>query len=135
MGLYIETTVRTDLETLWERSQEPDLHQRWDLRFTEIAYLPGAEGEPRRFRYATRVLPFLTVAGTGVSAGSATGPAATGSPPSASSPAIRSRSSPRAAATGGTSPPPTASASSPVTTTGRAGGASAAPPTGSSSGP
>ncbi|MEU7294830.1 hypothetical protein AB0A76_16675 [Streptomyces exfoliatus] len=69
MGLYIETTVRTDLETLWERTQEPDRHQRWDLRFTEIAYLPGAEGEPRRFRYATRVLPFLVVAGTGVSAG------------------------------------------------------------------
>ncbi|GAA2780009.1 hypothetical protein [Streptomyces showdoensis] len=69
MGLYVEARVRTDLDTLWERSQDPALHQRWDLRFTEIAYLPDAEGEPRRFRYATRVLPFLVVAGTGVSAG------------------------------------------------------------------
>ncbi|MER8045778.1 hypothetical protein [Streptomyces sp. NPDC094032] len=69
MGLYVEARVRTDLETLWERTQDPGRHQRWDLRFTEIAYLPGAEGEPRRFRYATRVLPFLVVAGTGVSAG------------------------------------------------------------------
>ncbi|MBP2584794.1 hypothetical protein J3A78_005272 [Streptomyces sp. PvR006] len=69
MGLYIETRVRADLETLWERTQDPARHQRWDLRFTEIAYLPRAEGEPRHFRYATRVLPFLVVAGTGVSAG------------------------------------------------------------------
>ncbi|MEU3428897.1 hypothetical protein [Streptomyces gardneri] len=69
MGLYIETRVRADLETLWERTQEPDRHQRWDLRFTEIDYLPRAEGEPQHFRYATRVLPFLVVAGTGVSAG------------------------------------------------------------------
>lgn len=69
MGLYVEARVRTDLDTLWERTQDPALHQRWDLRFTEIAYLPGAEGEPQRFRYATRVLPFLVVAGTGVSAG------------------------------------------------------------------
>ncbi|HEY9366879.1 hypothetical protein [Streptomyces sp.] len=69
MGLYIETRVRADLETLWERTQEPAEHQRWDLRFTEIDYLPRVDGEPQRFRYATRVLPFLVVAGTGVSAG------------------------------------------------------------------
>ncbi|MGW3559394.1 hypothetical protein ACWDNT_18800 [Streptomyces sp. NPDC000963] len=77
MGLYVETRIRTDPETLWERTQDPGRHQRWDLRFTEIALLPedgnedgaGAGDGPRRFRYATRVLPFLVVAGTGVSAG------------------------------------------------------------------
>ncbi|MFI8827852.1 hypothetical protein [Streptomyces sp. NPDC053431] len=69
MGLYVEARVRADLDILWERTQDPAEHQRWDLRFTEIAYLPSAEGEPRRFRYAVRVLPFLAVAGTGVSAG------------------------------------------------------------------
>lgn len=69
MGLYVETRVRAELETLWERTQEPDRHQRWDLRFTEITYLPRTDGEPQRFRYATRVLPFLTVSGTGVAAG------------------------------------------------------------------
>ncbi|MFF7394637.1 hypothetical protein ACFZAE_40275 [Streptomyces scabiei] len=69
MGLYIEARVRADLEEVWARTQEPALHQRWDLRFTEIDYLPRDEGEPQRFRYATRVLPGLTVAGTGVSAG------------------------------------------------------------------
>jgi hypothetical protein len=68
-GLYIEARIRADLDELWARTQEPSRHQRWDLRFTEIDYLPRGEGEPQRFRYATRVLPFLTVAGTGVSAG------------------------------------------------------------------
>ncbi|MGW7379699.1 hypothetical protein [Streptomyces sp. NPDC054794] len=69
MGLYVETRIRADLDELWARTQDPARHQRWDLRFTEIDPLPRAEGEPQRFRYATRVLPFLTVAGTGVSAG------------------------------------------------------------------
>lgn len=69
MGLYIEARIRADLDDLWARTQEPSQHQRWDLRFTLIAYLPRAEGEPQRFRYATRVLPGLTVAGTGVCAG------------------------------------------------------------------
>ncbi|GLW44397.1 hypothetical protein Stsp02_00590 [Streptomyces sp. NBRC 14336] len=68
-GLYIEARIRADLDALWARTQEPSEHQRWDLRFTEIDYLPREEDEPQRFRYATRVLPFLTVAGTGVSAG------------------------------------------------------------------
>lgn len=69
MGLYVETVIRTEMADLWARSQEPDQHQRWDLRFTSITYLPRAEGEPQRFRYATRLLPFLAVDGTGVSAG------------------------------------------------------------------
>ncbi|MFD4576574.1 hypothetical protein ACFWNK_04690 [Streptomyces sp. NPDC058417] len=69
MGLYIEARIRADLDELWHRTQDPAHHQRWDLRFTEIAHLARVEGEPQRFRYATRVLPFLTVAGTGVSAG------------------------------------------------------------------
>ncbi|MFF6857467.1 hypothetical protein ACFY9H_19110 [Streptomyces bacillaris] len=69
MGLYIEALIRTDPELLWERTQEPALHQRWDLRFTEISPLPGDPGEGQRFRYATRVLPFVTVAGTGTNAG------------------------------------------------------------------
>ncbi|MFD0414366.1 hypothetical protein [Streptomyces sp. NPDC127108] len=68
-SLYVEALIRADLDALWERTQEPASHQRWDLRFTEIDYLPAEPGAPQRFRYATRVLPFLTIAGTGVSAG------------------------------------------------------------------
>ncbi|MGA4839559.1 hypothetical protein [Streptomyces sp. G45] len=69
MSLYIEAVIRADLDLIWTRTQEPAEHQRWDLRFTEIDYLPKVDGEPQRFRYATRVLPFLAIAGTGVSAG------------------------------------------------------------------
>ncbi|MEW9516631.1 hypothetical protein [Streptomyces tubercidicus] len=69
MGLYVEARIRAGIDEVWDRSQLPDRHQRWDLRFTEIDYLPCAPGEPQHFRYATRVLPLLTVDGTGVSAG------------------------------------------------------------------
>ncbi|MEU1893592.1 hypothetical protein ACH4D4_14915 [Streptomyces pristinaespiralis] len=69
MGLYVETRIRADMEVLWARTQEPDEHRRWDLRFTEIDHLPRADGGPQRFRYATRLLPFLVIAGTGVTAG------------------------------------------------------------------
>ncbi|MGP4109455.1 hypothetical protein ACTWP5_00880 [Streptomyces sp. 4N509B] len=82
-GLYVETRIGVDLAELWHRTQDPATHQRWDLRFTTITYLsPGSPphagadpspealtAAPRRFRYATRVLPFLVVSGTGVSAG------------------------------------------------------------------
>jgi hypothetical protein len=66
--LYVETVIRADVDELWRRTQQPDLHQRWDLRFSRIVYL--AERTPdqaRRFEYATRVLPGLTVSGTGIS--------------------------------------------------------------------
>lgn len=69
MGLYIEALVRADMDELWERTQAPALHRRWDLRFTHIDYLACAEGEPQRFRYAVRLLPGLLVTGTGTSAG------------------------------------------------------------------
>jgi len=68
-GLYVEARIHAHLDDLWTHTQDPAEHQRWDLRFTEISHLPRTEGEPQHFRYATRVLPFLTVAGTGVSAG------------------------------------------------------------------
>ncbi|MGW5245224.1 hypothetical protein ACWEQN_15425 [Streptomyces sp. NPDC004129] len=74
MGLYVEAHIRGDLDELWARTQDPAHHRRWDFRFTEIDCLPGAEDEPRRFRYVTRILPFLTVCGTGVSAGEKTRP-------------------------------------------------------------
>lgn len=57
------------MEALWAATQEPDRHQRWDLRFGHIAYEPLVEGEPQRFTYATTVAPGVTVAGTGESLG------------------------------------------------------------------
>ncbi|WP_017591889.1 hypothetical protein [Nocardiopsis potens] len=69
MGLYIEAHIRTGLDLLWERTQDPAEHCRWDLRFTEIRPLPRPAGGPARFRYATRVAPFVRITGTGVNAG------------------------------------------------------------------
>ncbi|MFJ3232630.1 hypothetical protein [Streptomyces sp. NPDC086787] len=68
-ALHAEIRIRADLDELWTYTQDPVRHQRWDLRFTEIAHLPRVDGEPQRFRYAKRILPFLTVSGTGVLAG------------------------------------------------------------------
>jgi hypothetical protein len=56
MSIYVEVLVRAPLETLWAHTQTPELHERWDLRFSRIDYLPQAhESEPQRFRYTTRV--------------------------------------------------------------------------------
>jgi hypothetical protein len=69
MGLYVEARIRADLDELWDRTQDPAQHRRWDLRFTRIDHLARVEGEPQRFRYAVRVLPGLLVSGTGIAAG------------------------------------------------------------------
>jgi hypothetical protein len=56
-------------------TQEPDLHQRWDLRFTEIRYLPRPDtAQPQRFLYATRIGLGLKIRGEGESVGSRDGP-------------------------------------------------------------
>jgi hypothetical protein len=66
VALYVETRIRADIATVWERTQDAAAHQRWDLRFTRIE---AVAGEPGRFRYAVRILPGLTVSGTGTHAG------------------------------------------------------------------
>ncbi|MFD5827888.1 hypothetical protein [Lentzea sp. NPDC060358] len=71
--LYVETVIRADLDELWTRTQEPHLHQRWDLRFSRIEHLPKTDPDAaQHFRYAVRVLPGLEVGGTGVSVGERT---------------------------------------------------------------
>ncbi len=67
--VYVECLVRADMEALWERTQRPELHQRWDLRFTDIDYLPRADDGQQYFRYAFRFMPGLVITGTGVTAG------------------------------------------------------------------
>lgn len=39
MSIYVETLIRTNMDTLWRCTQTPGLHARWDLRITEIDYL------------------------------------------------------------------------------------------------
>jgi hypothetical protein len=69
-AIYVEARIRGPLEQLWRLTQEPSLHERWDLRFTTIEYLPRAEpAEPQRFRYSTRIGLGLRIEGHGESVG------------------------------------------------------------------
>ncbi|WP_432837878.1 hypothetical protein [Dactylosporangium sp. CA-092794] len=68
--LYIETSIAAPLTDVWRLTRDVAQHVRWDLRFSTIERY-GPDG---RFRYATRVLPGLTVAGVGVTAGERHGP-------------------------------------------------------------
>lgn len=70
MPIYVEIRIRGSIEEVWRRSQTPELHELWDLRFTTITYLPRAgEGEPQRFRYATRIGAGLEIEGWGETVG------------------------------------------------------------------
>lgn len=54
------------MDVLWEHTQVPALHEQWDLRFTSITYLPrNSDSESQLFRYATRVMPGITIVGEG----------------------------------------------------------------------
>src|SRR2546423_705319 len=60
------------MDSLWNATQSPDVHERWDLRFTEIRYLPrSTDMEPQRFLYATRVGFGVGITGEGESVGHA----------------------------------------------------------------
>lgn len=66
--LYVEARIRADMDALWQAMQDPARHRRWDLRFTDMDYLPSVDSGPQRFRYGLRVLGIL-LSGTGVCAG------------------------------------------------------------------
>lgn len=68
-GIYVETLVAARLDEVWRLTQTPQLHQRWDLRFSTISYLPRADGEAQRFLYLTRIGFGLAIAGEGETAG------------------------------------------------------------------
>jgi hypothetical protein len=73
-ALYVEILIAAELDDVWRLTQTPQLHTRWDLRFSLIAPeasspdSPVASGEASRFRYERRI-PFHTIRGTGISLG------------------------------------------------------------------
>jgi DoxX-like family len=69
MGIYVEIPIRASMDELWEKTQNPQLHQRWDLRFTQIEYLPRQGEEPQSFLYRTRIGFGLKIDGQGESIG------------------------------------------------------------------
>lgn len=69
-GIYVEILILQTLERVWQLTQQPELHERWDLRFSQIRYLPRASlADPQRFIYETRLGFGLTIKGTGESVG------------------------------------------------------------------
>jgi hypothetical protein len=67
-SVYVEIVIRAPLDEVWRHTQDPRLHERWDLRFSSIEYLPRAsDADPQRFLYATRIGAGLRIAGTGES--------------------------------------------------------------------
>ena len=69
MSIYVEILIRGSLDDLWEKTQDPKLHQRWDLRFSDIDYLPRQPGEAQKFLYKTRIGGGLRIEGAGESTG------------------------------------------------------------------
>lgn len=71
--LYIETKINCDFEQLWNHTQNPKLHQQWDLRFSEISYLKKEkETDPQLFKYSTKIGFGFEVNGVGESVGTKT---------------------------------------------------------------
>ncbi len=68
-AIYVESLIRAPIDRLWTATQEPEQHQRWDVRFGHITYLDHVDGEPQQFTYATTIAPGVTIAGTGEALG------------------------------------------------------------------
>lgn len=70
MSIYVEIRIHAPMEALWAHTQTPSLHEKWDLRFSSIDYIPKrCSGAPQRFRYATRIGFGIEVSGEGETVG------------------------------------------------------------------
>lgn len=68
--IYVEIEMHADIDMVWRYTQEPQLHEQWDLRFTSITYNEkSGEDAPQTFTYTTKVMPGVSVSGWGVSKG------------------------------------------------------------------
>ena len=64
--LVIETLVDAPLKMVWNRTQDPETHIRWDIRFTEIKYL-GAKDKNgfNLMQYKTQIGFGIRIVGKG----------------------------------------------------------------------
>jgi hypothetical protein len=72
-AIYVEVEIHSSLDRVWQLTQEPAEHPRWDLRFSSITPTEQLASGGYRFRYERR-LPFHTIVGTGTSLGERSGP-------------------------------------------------------------
>ncbi|WP_286923077.1 MULTISPECIES: DoxX-like family protein [Lysinibacillus] len=68
--IYVEVDILAPIEEAWTYTQNPKLHEQWDLRFTSITYIEKKSvEEPQQFTYETKVMPGVVVRGWGESKG------------------------------------------------------------------
>lgn len=67
--VYVETEIEAPVDDVWEYTQNPSLHQEWDLRFSSITYMPKEANKPQKFTYTRRIVLDLKVSGWGESVG------------------------------------------------------------------
>ncbi|MGO3147263.1 MAG: hypothetical protein ACTIJ6_06260 [Leucobacter sp.] len=67
-ALYVEILIRAPIERVWELTQNPELHSRWDARFSSIRPTRLREDGAQEFTYE-RSIGVGTIRGTGVSLG------------------------------------------------------------------
>ncbi|MFD3164123.1 hypothetical protein [Herpetosiphon sp. NSE202] len=66
MAIIIKTHIRGPFAALWAATQQPDMHQRWDLRFSTIEYGTRTDpAQPQAFLYTTRIGFGLQITGRG----------------------------------------------------------------------
>lgn len=69
-GIYVEILIHGSVDRIWQLTQVPELHERWDLRFSRISYLPREDPDAtQRFLYETRIGFGLNIRGTGETVG------------------------------------------------------------------
>ena len=89
--IYVEIFIRCDMDELWEKTQDPRLHQRWDLRFTNIDHVERDETSgTQRFTYSRDFGP-MTIEGVGETVVRNVGPTGLQPQPFGSGPMIGAR--------------------------------------------
>ena len=67
-AIYVEIEIKANVDRVWQLTQDPDQHPRWDLRFSTITPIATIPTGGSRFIYQRRLL-FHTITGTGTSLG------------------------------------------------------------------
>lgn len=68
--IYVEIEMKSDIDTIWSFTQQPELHEQWDLRFSSITYNEKLhKDDAQTFTYTTNLMPGIRVSGWGVSKG------------------------------------------------------------------
>lgn len=67
--IYVETSISAPIDEVWKKTQNPSLHEQWDIRFSSITYLPKIDNEPQKFTYTRSLFPGLEISGWGISVG------------------------------------------------------------------